>query len=80
VEHGQNHRLRLAVIYFLRGWNGEGRTEIQRRLMAGKPRIYIQTIGPSGECYIDPMNIQKGEHDVVAPRVREVLLEASEGR
>jgi L-seryl-tRNA(Ser) seleniumtransferase len=80
VEHGPNHRMPHAVIYFKPGWKGPGRTEIQRRLMAGKPRIYIQTIGPSGECYIDPMNIQKGEHDVVAQRVREVLLEASEGR
>ena len=47
--------------------------------MAGNPRVYIQTIGPSGECYVDPMNIQEGEHEIVANRVREVLLAASQG-
>ena len=79
VEHGANHRIPHAVIYFKPEWQGPDRAEIQRRLMAGNPRVYIQTIGPGGECYVDPMNIQEGEHEIVANRVREVLLAASQG-
>lgn len=79
VEHGPNHRIPHAVIYFTPAWRGCNRAEIQRRLLAGDPRVYIQTIGPNGECYVDPMNIQDGEHETVARRVREVLLEASQG-
>jgi L-seryl-tRNA(Ser) seleniumtransferase len=79
VEHGPNHRIPHAVIYFTPSWKGPGRTEIQRRLISGDPRVYIQTIGPNGECYVDPMNIQEGEHEIVTRRVREVLIEASRG-
>ena len=51
--------------------------EIQRRLLAGSPRVYIQIIGSSGELYVDPMNLEEGQHEVVAERLREVLLEAA---
>jgi len=79
VEHGPNHRMPHAVIYFEPGWKGPDRAEIQRRLLAGNPRVYIQTIGPNGECYVDPMNIEEGEHEIVSRRVREVLVDASSG-
>ena len=79
VEHGANHRIPHGVIYFTAQWKGPDRAEIQRRLLAGDPRVYIQTIGPNGEFYVDPMNIQDGQHETVARRVREVLLEASQG-
>ena len=79
VEHGPSHRIPHAVLYFDEQWRGPDRLEIQRRLMAGEPRVYVQVIGPQGEFYVDPLNIQDGELDIVARRVREVLLEASCG-
>jgi len=79
VEHSPNRRMPHAVIYFEPGWKGPDRAEIQHRLLAGNPRVYIQTIGPNGECYVDPMNIEEGEHEIVSRRVREVLVDASSG-
>lgn len=81
VEHNPpNHRIPHAVVYFQPGWKGPRRSEVQRRLLEGEPRVYVQTIGIKDELYVDPMNIQQGELETVARRVREVLLQASAGR
>ena len=80
VEHDPpHHRIPHAVVYFSDDWRGPDRMEIQRRLLAGSPRVYIQIIGSSGELYVDPMNLEEGQHEVVAERLREVLLEAAAG-
>ena len=80
LEHDPpNHRIPHAVVYFTDDWRGPDRLEIQRRLLAGSPRVYIQVIGSSGELYVDPMNLEEGQHEVVAERLREVLLEAAGG-
>jgi D-glucosaminate-6-phosphate ammonia-lyase len=80
IEHNPpDHYIPHAIVYFQPGWRGPDRLEIQRRLLGGEPRVYIQVIGKNGEFYIDPLNIQEGEIDIVARRVREVLVEASSG-
>ena len=33
----------------------------------------------NGELYIDPMNLVEGQHEIVAERLREVLLDAASG-
>ncbi|MDA1349311.1 MAG: hypothetical protein O3A47_10695, partial [Chloroflexi bacterium] len=68
-----------AVVYFQPDWRGPDRLEIQRRLLGGEPRVYVQVIGKNGEFYVDPLNIQEGEIEIVARRVREVLVHASSG-
>ena len=61
LEHDPpNHRIPHAVVYFTDDWRGPDRMEIQRRLLAGSPRVYIQIIGSSGELYVDPMNLEEG--------------------
>jgi len=78
VEHNPpDHRIPSAVVYFTDNWRGPDRMEIQRRLLAGVPRVYVQIIGPSGELYVDPMNLEEGQHEIVAEKLRETLLEAS---
>ena len=80
VEHDPpNHRIPHAVVYFTDDWKVPDRMEIQRRLLAGSPRVYIQIIGSSGELYVDPMNLDDDQHEVVAERPHEVLLEAAAG-
>jgi len=80
VEHDPpNHRIPSAVVYFTDDWRGPDRMEIQRRLLAGNPRVYVQILGLSGELYVDPMNLEEGQHKIVAERLNETLLEASMG-
>lgn len=80
VEHNPpHHYIPHAVVYFQPDWKGPDRTEVQRRLLAGEPRVYVQIIGKKGEFYVDPLNIREGELETVARRVREVLVEACSG-
>ena len=60
VEHNPpDHRIPSAVVYFTDDWRGPDRMEIQRRLLAGVPRVCVQVIRPSGELYGDPTNLAK---------------------
>ena len=54
--------------------------ELQRRLMAGQPRVYVSALGKTGELIVDPLNVQsEAELLTVARRVREVLVESANG-
>ena len=80
VEHDPpNHRIPNCVVYFTADWKGPDRAEIHRRLLYGDPRIYVSMLGPNGELYVDPMNLVEGQHEIVAERLREVLLDAASG-
>ena len=80
VEHDPpNHRIPHAVVYLTEDWKGPDRVEVQRRLLGGSPRVYVQIIGSSGEFYVDPMNLDEGQDEIVAERLHEVLLEAAGG-
>jgi L-seryl-tRNA(Ser) seleniumtransferase len=80
VEHDDDHYIPQCVIYFTPKWRGPKSSEVQRRLMAGSPRVYVSALGTRGELTVDPLNIQDEiELEVVARRVREVLMESMNG-
>lgn len=81
IEHDDDHYIPQCVIYFNKQWRGPDGREIQRRLMAGEPRIYISTLGRDGEISVDPLNIQDDQElATVARRVREELIAAANER
>ena len=54
---------------------------IVERLKAGTPRVFAADgQGPSNAMWIDPLNLQEGEVEVVAERFRTILIEAASGR
>lgn len=80
VEHDdKDHPIPHAVIYFERDWHGPDGDEIHRRLMARSPRVYISPLGFMGEIYMDPINLQEREIEIVAEAIRDELLKASSG-
>ena len=80
VEHDdKDHPIPHAVIYFERDWRGPDGEEIHRRLMTRSPRVYISPLGFMGEIYMDPINLQDGEIEIVAEAIRDELLKASNG-
>ena len=79
IHDPPNHRIPHTVVRLTGDWKGPDRLEIQSRLLAGSPRVYVQIIGPSNEFYVDPMNLEEGQSEIVAERLRETLLEAATG-
>ncbi|MCH7907462.1 MAG: aminotransferase class V-fold PLP-dependent enzyme [Chloroflexi bacterium] len=80
VEHDdKDHPIPHAVIYFERNWRGPDGEEIHRRLMQRSPRVYLSPLGFMGEIYMDPINLQPGEIEIVAEAIRDELLKASSG-
>ncbi len=80
VMHDEDHYIPQCVVYFGKSWKGPNNHEIQRRLMAGSPRVYVSALGKTGEIMVDPLNIQNNDElMVVAGRVREVLIESVHG-
>ncbi len=81
IEHNYDHYIPHAVIKLTDSWRGPNGPEIARRLMLGDQRVYVFS-GYMGDrdIWIDPLNIQPGELEIVATRVHEELLKAaSEG-
>jgi D-glucosaminate-6-phosphate ammonia-lyase len=79
VIHDRDHYIPHAVITFGSNWRGPDSDEIHRRLMAGSPRVYVGKFGTAGQLVVDPLNIQEGELEVVAERVRDELVKAASG-
>ena len=79
VEHNFDHVLPHAVAYLTPAWRGPSRETIHARLLAGTPRIYVSIFGVSDEIYVDPLNIQPGELEIVAQRFEEELRTAAAG-
>ena len=79
VIHDRDHYIPHAVITFGSNWRGPDSDEIHRRLMAGRPRVYVANFGRAGQLVVDPLNIQEGELEVVAERVRDELVKAASG-
>ncbi len=72
-----NRVLPCAVIYFEPGWTGPSGRDVQLALAAGDPHIYVQQGPHQGgyfdEIAVDPINLQPGDAEVVAHRLREEL-------
>jgi len=66
-----------AVIYFEPSWEGPSGHTIQVALAQGEPHIYVQQGPHQGgyfdEIAIDPINLQPGDEDIIAARLREEL-------
>ena len=66
-----------AVVYFEPAWKGPSGETVREALAAGNPRIYVQQGAVQGgyfdEIAIDPINLQPGEEEIVAARLREEL-------
>jgi L-seryl-tRNA(Ser) seleniumtransferase len=72
-----NRILPHAVVYFERSWRGPSGQAVREALAAGEPHIYIQQGTQQGgyfdEIAVDPINLQPGDEDIVAQRLREEL-------
>jgi L-seryl-tRNA(Ser) seleniumtransferase len=66
-----------AVVYFTPDWVGPSGHAIQMALAKGEPHIYVQQGAHQGgyfdEVAIDPINLQPGDAEIVAARLREEL-------
>ena len=78
VEHDPVNRvIPHAVIYFNSSWEGPSGHTIQVALAQGEPHIYVQQGPHQGgyldEIAIDPINLQPGDEDIIAARLRDEL-------
>ena len=79
VEHdGVNRIIPHAVIYFEPSWRGSSGHDIREALAKGEPHIYIQQGTQQGgyfdEIAVDPINLQPGDEEIIATRLREELM------
>lgn len=81
VIHDEAFYIPHAVFRFNESWRGPDNQEIGRRMKAGNPRVYVRHVDPGGrEVSVDPLNIQEGEHEHVARRLRDELTLAAQGK
>jgi len=78
VEHdGVNRVLPHAVLYFTPEWVGPSGHAVQVALAQGEPHIYVQQGAHQGgyfdEIAVDPFNLQPGDEQIIARRLREEL-------
>ena len=72
-----NRILPQAVIYFESSWDGPAGHTIREALAAGMPHIYVQQGAQQGgyfdEIAVDPFNLEPGDEEILAMRLREEL-------
>jgi L-seryl-tRNA(Ser) seleniumtransferase len=72
-----NRVLPQAVIYFEPSWQGPSGQTVREALAANTPHIYVQQGTQQGgyfdEIAIDPINLQPGDEEIIAVRLREEL-------
>jgi L-seryl-tRNA(Ser) seleniumtransferase len=80
VKHNYDHYIPHAVVTFADDWKGPDVSEIVKRLKEGDPRIYAASgQGPVNGMWIDPLNLQDGEVEIVAEQFRNILINAASG-
>ncbi|HIK90013.1 MAG TPA: aminotransferase class V-fold PLP-dependent enzyme [Dehalococcoidia bacterium] len=81
IQHNYDHYIPHAVVTFGNDWRGPDYSEITARLKAGSPRIYAAfDYRPNpNHMWIDPLNLQDGEVEIVAEQLRKILIEAASG-
>ncbi len=81
VRHDEAYYIQHAVCRFNDSWNGPNYLEIGWRMLAGDPLFYMRHVDPGGcEGSVDPLNIQQGEHELAARKLRDVLTLAASGK
>jgi D-glucosaminate-6-phosphate ammonia-lyase len=78
VEHDNVNRvIPHAVVYFTPEWDGPPGHAVQVALAQGDPHIYVQQGAHQGgyfdEIAVDPINLQPGDEEILARRLREEL-------
>ena len=72
-----NRVLPHAVLYFEPSWQGPSGQAVRDALASGTPHIYVQQGTQQGgyfdEIAVDPINLQPGDEDIIATRLREEL-------
>ncbi len=81
VRHDYDHYIPHAVIEFTDDWRGPGYLEVCDVLKEEQPRIYAASDyrDPPSLMWIDPLNLQDGEVEIVADKLRRVLIELASG-
>ena len=81
VRHDYDHYIPHAVIEFNNDWRGPGYIEVCDLLKVEHPRIYAAADhrDPPSLMWIDPLNLQDGEVEIVADKLRRVLIELASG-
>jgi L-seryl-tRNA(Ser) seleniumtransferase len=81
IKHNYDHYIPHAVVTFGENWRGPSYSEIAERMKAGSPRIFaaVDYRANPDRMWIDPLNLQDGEVEIVAEQFRKVLVEASSG-
>ena len=81
VTHDYDHYIPHAVIVLTEDWRGPTYSEITDILKAGSPRVYVAADyrDPPNCMWIDPLNLQSGEVEVVADQLRKLLIMGASG-
>jgi D-glucosaminate-6-phosphate ammonia-lyase len=81
TQHNYDHYIPHTVVTFSEDWRGPDYAEIATRLKAGSPRIYaaVDYRPIPDHMWIDPLNLQDGEVEIVAEQFRKILIEAASG-
>lgn len=64
-----------AMIFLEGGWDGPSEPEVTEMLRQGDPPIYLAEAGPEGGIAVVPVNLRSGEEEIVANRLREILVQ-----
>tara|TARA_A100001037_G_scaffold266583_1_gene258874 strand:- start:288 stop:1427 length:1140 start_codon:yes stop_codon:yes gene_type:complete len=82
VVHNYDHYIPHAVIRLNNDWSGPTYEEIAEKMKRTKPRVYIQVDHrpDPDRMWIDPLNLQEGELEIVANKLRTVLIESIDGK
>ena len=78
VVHDYNHYIPHAVLKLNDSWRGPPKSVIGERMLEAPDRIMILTfLEEVPEFWVDPLNLSDEEVQIVADKLRRVLLEAS---
>lgn len=82
VVHDYNHYIPHCVMRLNDSWNGPPKSVIGQRMLEAPDRVMILTfLEEVPDFWVDPLNLREDEVQIVADKLRRVLLEASnEGR
>jgi D-glucosaminate-6-phosphate ammonia-lyase len=82
VEHNYDHYIPHAVVTFSENWKGPSYSEIADRMKAADPRVYVAVDYrvPARKMWIDPLNLQDGEVEIVAEQFRKILIDGASGK
>ncbi len=80
VVQDYDHYIPHAVLRFNDQWRGPSKFVIGERMMEAPNRVMILTFFEDcDEFWVDPLNLEGDELDIVADKLRRVLIEASSG-